>query len=371
MELAACNTLETTAQVTLFITIYAQLMDSDHECCGKECLGLTCNDGCIVYPGGVARSTPELIRAYARGTNRTLLLEEALLSNREDELSEELVDRLFMRPSGEPLEIEGWKEGGEDWAYDIVAFAGLLNRDGPPVLALFVFDEEICMLYSTCSYNSPVDFTVKVCPRTACFEAFARRVHLGEVAAAATPDDDDDWIAHSFPDDYTPFAIDEPLRGTASDVYERRSSWPITHTSTAVDMLLEALFDGRRLVKGGYFFFEDPEAAEGWPPWDSSAASPVSDPGEPDVMFSKIVLHMYLYLLEELEEDLPAPGALRRARNWDVRGAHVLRRALVEKNRATTGQRRKRTRRFEDACFTEFLYATSPAPMFRLILSFL
>ena len=92
---------------------------------------------------------------------------------------------------------------------------------------------------------------------------------------------------------------------------------------------------------------------------------------EADVMFSKIVLHMYLYLLEELEEDLPAPGALRRARNWDVRGAHVLRRALVEKNRATTGQRRKRTRRFEDACFTEFLYATSPTPMFRLILSFL
>ena len=62
---------------------------------------------------------------------------------------------------------------------------------------------------------------------------------------------------------------------------------------------------------------------------------------------------------------------LRRARNWDVRGVHVVRRALVEKNRATTGQRRKRTRRFEDACFTEFLYATSPKPMFRLILSFL
>ena len=44
---------------------------------------------------------------------------------------------------------------------------------------------------------------------------------------------------------------------------------------------------------------------------------------------------------------------------------------LSEKNRATTGQRRKRTRRFEDACFTEFLYAASPTPMFRLILSFL
>ena len=95
---------------------------------------------------------------------------------------------------------------------------------------------------------------------------------------------------------------------------------------------------------------------------------------EPDVMFSKIVLHMYLCLFEDLEdseEDLPAPGTLRRARNWDVRGAHVLRRVLVEKNRATTGQRRKRTRRFEDACFTDFLYATSPTPMFRLILSFL
>ena len=347
----------------------------NHEHCGKECLGLKCNAGCIVYPGGVARSTPELIRAYERGANRTLLLEEALLSSDNDdyELPDELVDRLFMRPSGEALEIPAWHEGGEE-PYDIVTFAGVLNRDGPPVLALFVFDKEICMLYSGCSYNSPVDFSVKSCPRTACFEAFARRVHLGEVAAAATPDDDDDWIAHSFPDDYSPFAIDEPLRGTACREYERRASWPITKTSTAVDMLLEALFDRRRLVTYVHWFFEDSEAAEGWPPWGSYAGSPVSDPGEPDVMFSKIVLHMYLQLFEDLEdseEDLPAPGTLRRARNWDVRGAHVLRRALVEKNRATTGQRRKRTRRFEDACFTEFLYATSLTPMFRLILSFL
>ena len=111
--------------------------------CRKECVGLKCHDGCRVYPAGVARSTPELIRAYERGTNRTLLLEEALLASDEADLPDELVDRLFMRPSGEALEIEGWKEGGEDWAYDIVAFAGLLNRDGPPVLALFVFDEEI------------------------------------------------------------------------------------------------------------------------------------------------------------------------------------------------------------------------------------
>ena len=334
----------------------------NHEYCGKECLGLKCNDGCIVYPGGVARSTPELIRAYERGANRTLLLEEALM-NREHELPDELVDRLFMRPSGEALEIPAWHEGGEE-PYDIVTFAGVLNRDGPPVLALFVFDEEICMLYSGCSYNSPVDFSVKVCPRTACFEAFARRVHLGEVAAAATPDDDDDWIAHSFPDDYSPFAIDEPLRGTACQEYERRASWPITKTSTAVDMLLEALFDGRRLLTWSYFFFEDRQNNAPWPPWGPPC------PG-PDSQFSKIVLHMYLQLFEDLEEDLPAPGTLRRARNWDVRGAHVLRRALVEKNRATTGQRRKRTRRFEDACFTEFLYATSPTPMFRLILSFL
>ena len=339
----------------------------NHEYCGKECVGLKCNAGCIVYPGGVARSTPELIRAYERGANRTLLLEEALLSSDSDdyELPEELVDRLFMRPSGEALAIPAWHEGGEgEEPYDVVALAGVLNRDGPPVLAMFVFDEEICMLYSGCSYNSPVDFSVKKCPRTACFEAFARRVHLGEVAAAATPDDDDDWIAHSFPDDYSPFAIDEPLRGTACQEYERRASWPITKTSTAVDMLLEALFDGRRLVTYVHWFFEDYEEAEGWPPWGS-------DMVEADVMFSKIVLHMYLQLFEDLEEDLPAPGTLRRARNWDVRGAHVLRRALVEKNRATTGQRRKRTRRFEDACFTDFLYATSPAPMFRLILSFL
>ena len=134
--------------------------------------------------------------------------------------------------------------------------------------------------------------------------------------------------------------------------------------STAVDMLLEALFDGRRLVTWSYFFFADRQNNAPWPPWGPPC------PG-PDIQFSKLVLHMYLYLLEDLEEDLPAPGTLRRARNWDVRGAHVLRRALVEKNRATTGQRRKRTRRFEDACFTEFLYATSPTPMFRLILSFL
>ena len=85
----------------------------NHEHCGKECVGLKCNDGCIVYPGGVARSTPELIRAYERGANRTLLLEEALLASDDDyDLPDELVDRLFMRPSGEALEIPAWHEGG-------------------------------------------------------------------------------------------------------------------------------------------------------------------------------------------------------------------------------------------------------------------
>ena len=333
--------------------------------CRKECVGLKCHDGCRVYPVGVARSTPELIRAYERGTNRTLLLEEWLLSHRGEELPDELVDRLFRRPSGEAIEIPAWHEGGEE-PFDVAVLAGALNTDQDPILALFVFDDEVCLLYSSCSYNSPVEFDIKVCPRTACFEAFARRVHLGEVAPAATPDEDDTWLAseESFSDEYRPFAIDEPLRGTACQKYERRASWPIAMVSTAVDMLLEALFDGRRLVRGGCWFFEDSEAAEGWPPWGS-------DMVEADVMFSKIVLHMYLQLFEDLEEDLPAPGTLRRARNWDVRGAHVLRRALVEKNRATTGQRRKRTRRFEDACFTDFLYATSPKPMFRLILSFL
>ena len=92
----------------------------------------------------------------------------------------------------------------------------------------------------------------------------------------------------------------------------------------------------------------------------------------PDVMFSKIVLHMYLCLLEDLEdseEDLPAPGTLRRARNWRERGPHVVRRALFDKRRATTGKRRAPLSK--DAAFGKFLYETSPTPMFRLILSFL
>ena len=81
----------------------------NHEYCGKECVGLKCKDECIVYPGGVARSTPELIRAYERGANRTLLLEEALLASDDDdyELPDELVDRLFMRPSGEASNRHG------------------------------------------------------------------------------------------------------------------------------------------------------------------------------------------------------------------------------------------------------------------------
>ena len=244
---------------------------------------------------------PELIRAYERGTNRTLLLEEALLSNRNrgEELPDELVNRLFRRPSGEAHEIPAWHEGGEE-PFDVAVLAGALNTDQDPVLALFVFDDEVCLLYSSCSYNSPVEFDIKRCPRTACFEAFARRVHLGEVAAAATPDEDDTWLAseESFSDDYRPFAIDEPLRGTACQKYERRASWPITMTSTAVDMLLEALFDGRRLITWTYFFFEDRQNNAPWPPWGPPC------PG-PDIQFSKLALHMYLYLFEDLEEDLP------------------------------------------------------------------
>ena len=332
--------------------------------CRKECVGVKCHDGCRVYPVGVARSTPELIRAYERGANRTLLLEEALLSNRNrgEELPDELVDRLFMRPSGEALAIPAWHEGGEE-PFDVAVLAGALNTDQDPLLALFVFDDEVCLLYSSCSYNSPVEFDIKICPRTACFEAFARRVHLGEVAPAATPDEDDTWLAseETFSDEYRPFAIAEPLRGTACQKYERRASWPIAMVSTAVDMLLEA-FDGRRLVTWSYFFFADRQNNAPWPPWGPPC------PG-PDIQFSKLVLHMYLQLFEDLEEDLPAPGTLRRARNWGERGPHILRRALFDKRRATTGKRRAPLSK--DALFGKFLYETSPTPMFRLILSFL
>ena len=84
----------------------------------------------------------------------------------------------------------------------------------------------------------------------------------------------------------------------------------------------------------------------------------------------KMIIFLYRRVLDpEYNHPLPAPGTLRRARNWRERGAHVRRRALFDKRRATTGKRRAPLSK--DAAFGNFLYATSPTPMFRLILSFL
>jgi hypothetical protein len=83
-----------------------------------------------------------------------------------------------------------------------------------------------------------------------------------------------------------------------------------------------------------------------------------------------MIIFLYRRVLDpKYNHALPAPGTLRRARNWDARGPHAVRRALFDKRRATTGKRRAPLSK--DALFGKFLYAASPTPMFRLILSFL
>ena len=83
--------------------------------------------------------------------------------------------------------------------------------------------------------------------------------------------------------------------------------------------------------------------------------------------FAKVVQRMYRMMPAEDSAielaDLPPLGALRRSRNWQVRGPHVVLRSLLEKRRAGLGR---------GALLTYYyLHCKMPAAMFRVILSFL
>jgi hypothetical protein len=166
------------------------------------------------------------------------------------------------------------------------------------------------------------------------------------------------------------------------------------HVEKTADYMgfISELIEGRTLVGwSGYVatncyrneIFEQLEE-HGWrgtvrsglhPPGTSHCADPPAysaQDRELQTALRKMIMFLYRRVLDpKYNGALPPPGTLRRQRNWDARGPYVLRRALVEKSRATTGQRRKRTRRFDNASFTKFLYEASPKPMFGLIMSFL
>ena len=131
---------------------------------------------------------------------------------------------------------------------------------------------------------------------------------------------------------------------------------------------LEQLSEGRRLVAWSGFAFKD----EIVPHADIVPLLPYFR-GEFDggsaarLAFAQVVKKIYRMMPAEdpaIElADLPPPGALRRSRNWQVRGPHVVLRSLLEKRRAGLGR---------GALLTYYyLHGKMPAAMFRVVLSFL
>ena len=131
---------------------------------------------------------------------------------------------------------------------------------------------------------------------------------------------------------------------------------------------LEQLSEGRRLVAWSGFACKDEIV-----PHDEIVPLLPYFRGEFDggsaarLAFAQFVKKMYRMMPVEdpaIElADLPPPGALRRSRNWQVRGPHVVLRSLLEKRRAGLGR---------GALLTYYyLHGKMPAAMFRVVLSFL
>ena len=353
-------------------------------------------DPCAVRVGKERRIGYELIQAYERGEDRRELFREALLNgafrDAEGDLHRRYVGldvRLQQDRYGEDLEIPAHL--GEPIKTRTLA-QSLCDTVNETYLVLLVFDDELCVLRARNSRGEifPRGATDAIfCRRTTDLRDFAAIIYTAQGTAwrpaNAVEVGPDNYVLE---DDDRACSFDPPLRPTSHSLI-RDPPPPTQHgirpyyaqlVSAYIDAI-EDLCEGRLLVAwsgliqtesyGSRMLFEQE--------FDGLHSFP-NDPALQHI-FTAITVHAHCYMWDTDDDtfDLPPPGTLRRIRNWDVRGPHVVRRALFDKRRATTGKRKRRAtttgkRRAplsKDAAFGKFLYETSPTPMFRLILSFL
>ena len=351
-------------------------------------------DPCAVRVGKERRIGYELIQAYERGEDRRELFREALLNgafcDAERDLDRSYVGldvRLQQDRYGEDLEIPAHL--GEPIKTRTLA-QSLCDTDNETCLVLLVFDDELCVLRARNIGWAifPRGATDAIfCRRTTALEDFAQEIYT---MAATRPVNavevgPDNYVLEG---DYRTCSCDPPLLPTSHSLI-RDPPPPTQHgiqpyyaqlVSAYIDAI-EDLCEGRLLVAWSGLI--QTESYDDRMMFEQELATLHSFPNVPAArhIFTAITVHAHCYMWDTDDDtfDLPPPGTLRRIRNWDVRGPHVVRRALFDKRRATTGKRKRRAtttgkRRAplsKDAAFGKFLYETSPTPMFRLILSFL
>ena len=304
----------------------------------------------------LGRNPTELERAYEAGEDRTELLLEmdyvnALCAHQRGgdyRMARALERRLFRSRTGAPLEVCAYL--GDPFVLKDVAEA-FLDLDAEDeeryVLVLLLFDEEAVLLRAHHDLGLPEDrghhsADLIFFPRSEESELNARDVH------ASPP----------------PL---EPTRRATMEAFASDCGGVVRIMESKYCNALEQLLEGRRLVAWSGYAFQDEigghdEIVPLLPYFQGNFEGDAAR-----LNLAKVVKRMYRHMVNmdpaiELA-DLPHPGALRRSRNWQVRGPHVVLRSLLEKRRAGLGR---------GALLTYYyLHGKMPAAMFRVILSFL
>ena len=303
----------------------------------------------------LGRNPTELVRAYEAGEDRTELLREASYLNSVcwDEskytMANALERRLFLSRTGAPLEVSaylGHKLKLRDMAEIFIDFDSYV-LDGEDyvwnyTLVLLLFDEEAVLIRAHHDFGMPGDGDRHIADLIFFSRSVEFELNTQDVHASPPPL--------------------EPTRRATMEAFASDCGGVVMESKYCT--ALEQLVKGRRLVAWSGFAVKD----EIVPHADIVSLLPYFQgnfEGEAArLTFAKVVRRMYQMMVERIGlADLPPPGALRRSRNWQVRGPHVVLRSLLEKRRAGLGR---------GALLTYYyLHGKMPAAMFRVVLSFL
>ena len=309
-------------------------------------------------PHPLGRMPRELIAAYERGESRLELLIEARylrqIAGAGQNLPQPLLERLMRsRDTNQPFLI--YRTIGGGMPVDPSSLWFELTSSGSNGVAMLVLDESYILIHAEDPDEHDPYLNLLECARTpeldASIQAFVRSTGGHPLHAVADPE--------------------APRQISEVSTKDWAQNCAVRYSERLLDDELAALFmrDILRFLKGREVLTYGMWCDADLDPQDVRSLFLHDDTPRHRRLISFLLHKLSIHAL--WQRTLPPPGARRRRRNWFARGPHVLRRALVEKNRATTGQRRKRTRRFKDACFTRFVYETSPKPMFMLIVSYL